>query len=88
MDEGPTTVAQFCYVAFKSCHPALDAAFGAQRHITTGATLRIRLSPASSSLRARQVGTAVRQGKEAECLVEILVRILAVSGARLSATSY
>jgi hypothetical protein len=43
MDEGPTTVAQFCYVAFKSCHPALDAAFGAERHITTGATLRIMI---------------------------------------------
>ena len=38
---------------------------------------RIRLSPASSSLRARQVGTATRQGVKAERLVEILVRILA-----------
>src|SRR5580704_17502848 len=48
---------------------------------------RIRLSPAASSLRARPVHAAPRQGVEAECLVEILVRILAVSGARLSAAS-
>src|SRR4051794_20535023 len=48
---------------------------------------RIRLSPASSGLRARQVGTAPRQGIEAERLVEILVRILAIPGARLSAAS-
>src|ERR1700684_4266478 len=48
---------------------------------------RIRLSPASSGLRARPVRAAPRQGVQAECLVEILVRILAVSGARLSAAS-
>ncbi len=32
------------YVAFKRGVPAKVAAFGAQRHISTGATLRIRLS--------------------------------------------
>ena len=44
---------------------------------------RIRLSPASSSLRPRQVATVERQGKEAECLVKILVRVSAVPGASL-----
>ena len=48
---------------------------------------RIRLSPASSCLRAWQVGSATWQGVEAERLVEILVRILAISGACLSAAS-
>src|SRR3954466_10965940 len=48
---------------------------------------RIRLSPTSSGLRARQVGTAPRQGIDAERLVEILVRILAIPGARLFAAS-
>jgi hypothetical protein len=46
---------------------------------------RIRLSPASSSLRTRQVSAPIRQDVEAERLIEILVRILAISGARLSA---
>ena len=49
---------------------------------------RIQLSPASSGLRARQVRTTARQGKEAESLIEILIRMLAISGARLSAASH
>jgi hypothetical protein len=49
---------------------------------------RIRLSPASSGFRARHVGTAEWQPIQAERLVEILVRILAVSGARLPAASH
>ena len=49
---------------------------------------RIQLSPASSDLRARQVGTSHRQGIEAEGLIEILVRMLAVSGASSSAASH
>jgi len=49
---------------------------------------RIRLSPASSDLRSRQVGAATRQGVEAERLVEILVRVLAIPGARLPAASH
>ncbi|MBA3761584.1 MAG: hypothetical protein H0X07_13745, partial [Gemmatimonadales bacterium] len=49
---------------------------------------RIRLSPASSSLRAWQVGAMERQGIEAERLVEVLVRVLAVPGACLSAASH
>src|SRR4051812_422840 len=39
---------------------------------------RIRLSPASSSLRARQVATVEWQGKEAEHPVQMLVRVSAV----------
>src|SRR5215210_4917452 len=42
---------------------------------------RIRLSPASSSLRARQVATVERQGEEAEHPVQVLVRVSAVPGA-------
>jgi hypothetical protein len=49
---------------------------------------RIRLSPASSSLRAWQVGAMERQGIEAERLIEVLVRVLAVPGACLSAASH
>ena len=49
---------------------------------------RIRLSPASSSLRAWQVGATERQGVQAERLVEVLVRVLAVPGACLSAASH
>jgi hypothetical protein len=49
---------------------------------------RIRLSPASSSLRTWQVSAMERQGIKAECLVEVLVRVLAVPGACLSATSH
>ena len=49
---------------------------------------RIRLSPASSSLRARQVGPTARQGKEAEGLIEILVRMAVLLSARLSAASH
>src|SRR5690242_4473305 len=42
---------------------------------------RIRLSPASSSLRARQVGTPSRQVVKAEFPIQVLVRVLAVPGA-------
>ena len=42
---------------------------------------RIPLSPASSGFRARHVGSAEWQPIQAKRLVEILVRILAVSGA-------
>jgi hypothetical protein len=49
---------------------------------------RIQLSPASSDLRARRVGATKRQGVEAEGLVEILVRMVAISGASLSAASH
>src|SRR4051794_41307100 len=38
---------------------------------------RIRLSPASSSLRARQVATVEWQGEEAEHPVQVLVRVSA-----------
>src|SRR3954462_5133995 len=49
---------------------------------------RIRLSPASSSLRTRQVDPAPWQGVEAERLVEILVRIWAIPGACLATASH
>jgi hypothetical protein len=65
------------YVAFKRGVPAKVAAFGAQRHISTGATLRIRLPPASSGLRARQVGTPEQQAR-GPGLIEIPVRITSV----------
>src|SRR3954462_11442668 len=42
---------------------------------------RIRLSPASSSLRARQVGAPSRQVVKAEFSIKVLVRVLAVPGA-------
>src|SRR5690242_8678567 len=42
---------------------------------------RIRLSPASSSLRARQVGAPSRQVVKAEFPIQVLVRVLAVPGA-------
>jgi len=38
----PDDFRSLCYVAVKSGHPALAAARGAERHISTGATLRIK----------------------------------------------
>jgi hypothetical protein len=53
--------------------------FAIARHfpVSTSAleVTRIRLSPASSGFRARQVGAARRQDVQAEFLVEILVRL-------------
>src|SRR4051812_49987794 len=49
---------------------------------------RIRLSPAASSLRARQVATVEWQGEEAEHPVQVLVRVSAVPGASPAAPSH
>jgi hypothetical protein len=44
IDGRPDDCRSLCYVAFKTDYPALAAASGAERHISTGATLGIRLS--------------------------------------------
>ena len=49
---------------------------------------RIRLSPASSSLRPRQVATVEWQGEEAEHPVQVLVRVSAVPGASPAAPAH
>jgi hypothetical protein len=83
--EGNCCPAAFaCRCLIGSCHGSVSSRRSSNR------TCRFPASGflLSSSLRARQVGTTARQDKEAERLVEILVRILAVPGAHLSAASH
>jgi hypothetical protein len=60
-----------CYLAFKHRHPAWAASFGTERHISTGATLRFRLSDKTSRLRPRHVATERGQAYEPEVPVKV-----------------
>ena len=54
----PDDFRSLCYVAVKSGHPALAAAHGAERHISTGATLRFRFL--TVEIRSRRCRHTVR----------------------------
>jgi hypothetical protein len=57
----PDDCRSLCYVALKSRHPALAAAFGAERHISTGATFRIKCG-APHLMREIRTSGSVRGG--------------------------
>ena len=58
----PDDFRSLCYVAVKSGHPALAAARGAERHISTGATLRIKCGAPHLMREIRSPGS-VRGGR-------------------------
>jgi hypothetical protein len=60
-----------CYVAFEVATRHWAATIGAERHISTGATLRFRLSDKTSRLRPRHLATERGQLYEAEVPVKV-----------------
>ena len=59
----PDDFRSLCYVAVKSGHPALAAARGAERHISTGATLRIKCGAPHLMREIRTSGLMSGDGK-------------------------
>jgi len=81
----PDDFRSLCYVAVKSGHPALAAARGAERHISTGATLRIKCGAPHLMREIRTSGLMSGDGRRGTATAPVLdsTRIAAIRERRL-----